>query len=134
MLTNNETLKVGYENIFLNIRQGTLLKEAMGLVNQAIKLSDNNMSTDILASTLASFIAALEEIIGEVPNQEIVNKMLKVLSKGFRIVVWPDTIQYKDINDMIVAGENLDHIYDTINENTFEGLQARLRINQWKRT
>tara|TARA_B100000686_G_scaffold349742_1_gene443848 strand:- start:3040 stop:4047 length:1008 start_codon:yes stop_codon:yes gene_type:complete len=67
-------------------------------------------------------------------NQEIVNKMLKVLSKGFRIVVWPDTIKYKDINDMIVAGENLDHIYDTINENTFEGLQARLRINQWKRT
>ena len=75
VLTNNESFKVGYENIFLNIRQGALLKEAMGLVNQAIKLSDNNMSTDILASTLASFIAALEEIIGEVPNQEIVNKI-----------------------------------------------------------
>ena len=75
VLTNNDTLKVGYENIFLNIRQGTLLKEALGFVNKAIKLSDHNVSTDILASTLASFIASLEEIVGEIPNKEIVNEI-----------------------------------------------------------
>ena len=67
-------------------------------------------------------------------NQEIVTKMLRVLKRGFRIVVWPDTIQYKDINDMIIGGVSLDDIYDIIDKNTFEGLQARLKINQWKRT
>lgn len=66
-------------------------------------------------------------------NKEIVNKMLKVLSKGFRIVVWPEEIKYKDINDMIVGGMSLDIILDIINKNIFSGLQARLKINQWKR-
>jgi len=66
-------------------------------------------------------------------NKEIVNKMTKVLSKGFSIVVWPDDIKFKDINDMIVGGISLDRILDIINKNTFNGLQARLKINQWKR-
>ena len=66
-------------------------------------------------------------------NKEIVNKMIKVLSKGFSIVVWPDDIKFKDINDMIVGGISLDRILDIINKNTFNGLQARLKINQWKR-
>ena len=75
LLTTNSLLDGGYENIFLNIRQGALLKESAGIINQAIRLSKNNMSTDILASTLASFIAVLEELIGEVPNQDIVNEI-----------------------------------------------------------
>jgi hypothetical protein len=66
-------------------------------------------------------------------NKEIVNKMAKVLKKGFSVVVWPDDIEFKDINDMIVGGIILDEIYDIINKNTFSGLQARLKINQWKR-
>ena len=66
-------------------------------------------------------------------NKEIVNKMMKVLQRGFRIVVWPDSVKFKDINDMVVGGMQLEQIYDIINKNTFEGLQARLKINQWKR-
>ena len=66
-------------------------------------------------------------------NKEIVDKMLRVIMKGFRLVVWPDSIEYKDINDMVVGGLSLEYIYDVINKNTFEGLQARLKINQWKR-
>ena len=41
--------------------------------------------------------------------------------------------KFKDINDMIVGGISLDKILDIINKNTFNGLQARLKINQWKR-
>ena len=66
-------------------------------------------------------------------NKEIVNKMMKVLQRGFRIVVWPDIVKFKDINDMVIGGMQLEQIYDIINKNTFEGLQARLKINQWKR-
>lgn len=64
-------------------------------------------------------------------NKEIVDKMKKVLLKGFPLVVWPDTVKFKDINDMIVGGMTIEEILDIINKNTFEGLQARLKINQW---
>ena len=66
-------------------------------------------------------------------NKEIVNKMMKALARGFRIVVWPEKVKFKDINDMIVGGMTVDEILEIINTNTFEGLQARLKINQWKR-
>lgn len=69
----------------------------------------------------------------EARNKEIVDKMYKCVRRGFKIVVWPKKTKYKDINDMIVGGEILDNIISTIEENTFEGLKARLQINQWKK-
>ena len=66
-------------------------------------------------------------------NKEILNKMLKVVLKGFSLVIWPDNIKYKDINDMIVGGISLDDLLVIINKNTFGRLQARLKINQWKK-
>jgi len=66
-------------------------------------------------------------------NKEILNKMLKVILKGFNIVIWPDNIEFKDINDMIVGGISLDDLMVIINKNTFVGLQARLKLNQWKK-
>jgi hypothetical protein len=67
-------------------------------------------------------------------NAEIHHKMLKALKRGFRVVVWPNDTCHKDINDMVVGGIDPSYILNIIESNTFEGLQARLRINQWKRT
>lgn len=66
-------------------------------------------------------------------NKEIVDKMYKCVRRGFKIVIWPKKTKFKDINDMIVGGEKLDDILRTIEENTFDGLKARLQINQWKK-
>ena len=48
-------------------------------------------------------------------------------------IIMNDWMDWEDINDMIVGGISLDRILDIINKNTFNGLQARLKINQWKR-
>lgn len=76
-------------------------------------------------STLATII-----LDNEPRNVQIVNKMLKYVERGFKIVVWPDNIKQKDINDMVMS--NLD-VNDIINTNTYAKLQAKVKINNWKK-
>lgn len=67
-------------------------------------------------------------------NNEIVKKINKTIEQGYKVCIWPDHIQSKDINDMIINegydGPSLQHIID---ENTFEGLAAKMRMQQWSR-
>lgn len=66
-------------------------------------------------------------------NKEIVQQMLKVVNAGYKIVVWPETIVQKDINDMILFGKSKDDLIYDITENTKGGLEAVLAINCWKK-
>jgi hypothetical protein len=52
---------------------------------------------------------------------------------GKKICVWPDTIQQKDINDMVISGMHPSEIQHIIDSNTFEGLIATMKMNQWSR-
>ena len=67
-------------------------------------------------------------------NQEIVHKVENTIKKGFAICIWPDTVKFKDINDMVLGDMDILEIIDIINTNTYRGLPARLKFNQWKRT
>ena len=66
-------------------------------------------------------------------NPEIVKRMKKIIAAGYKICIWPETIQEKDINDMILAGMDSVEITNVINKNTFSGLQATASLNKWKR-
>ena len=67
-------------------------------------------------------------------NKEIVHKIEKCIKKGFAICIWPDTVKFKDINDMVLGDMDILEIINIINTNTYRGLPARLKFNQWKRT
>ena len=66
-------------------------------------------------------------------NKQIVTNMRKTIDMGKKICVWPDTIQQKDINDMVLAGMHPSEIQHIIDSNTFEGLIATMKMNQWSR-
>jgi hypothetical protein len=66
-------------------------------------------------------------------NHEIIKKMLSVVDKGYDIVVWPDQVKEKDINEMILAGMTTEDVMSVLNNNTYSGLGAKVRINQWKK-
>ena len=66
-------------------------------------------------------------------NQEIVNRMIKAVDKNFNLVVWPKTLKYKDINDIIISGKTSTEIQTLISNNTYSGLTALQHINNWKR-
>ena len=66
-------------------------------------------------------------------NKQIVSNMKKTIEMGKKICVWPDTIQQKDINDMVLAGMHPSEIQHIIDNNTYEGLMAVMKMNQWSK-
>jgi transcription elongation factor Elf1 len=66
-------------------------------------------------------------------NKQIVSNMRKTIAMGYKICVWPDTIEQKDINEMVLAGMHPSQIQHIIDSNTYEGLIATMKMNQWSR-
>ena len=63
-------------------------------------------------------------------NREIVNRIGKCISKGQNVVIWPNGILEKDINDMVIAGHD---VMSMVKLNTHSGLQAKIKFNNWKK-
>jgi len=63
---------------------------------------------------------------------EIVNKMKKLIEKNYNICVWPKSLKYKDINDMVIAGMTPVEVQSIIDNNTFSKLSAHQQLNNWK--
>jgi hypothetical protein len=53
---------------------------------------------------------------------------------GGKLCIFPNHIHEKDINAMILADREVTYIEDIIKKNTFSDLEARLKLNQWKKT
>lgn len=66
-------------------------------------------------------------------NRDVIKKYRKLINKGHKLVVWPSEIEYKDVNDMVMSGISPEHVQKIIDENTVQGLEALLRVNEWKR-
>jgi len=66
-------------------------------------------------------------------SPQTVKKMLKVIEYGFRICIWPDSFNFKDVNEAIMKGLKSEQIENIIKINTFKGIYAKLRLNQWKK-
>ena len=65
-------------------------------------------------------------------NKEIHKRIEKLISKGRSICIWPSSIQQKDINDMFLAGNK--DIENIIRNNTYKGLNASLKLVEWRKT
>ena len=63
-------------------------------------------------------------------NREIVNRISKTIDRGDKVVIWPSTIPEKDINDMVLAGQDVQSVVES---NVYSGLKAKLQFNTWKR-
>ena len=63
-------------------------------------------------------------------NREIVNRIESTINRGDKVVIWPSTIDEKDINDMFNSGIDPQSV---IESNIYQGLQAKLKLNNWKK-
>ncbi len=66
-------------------------------------------------------------------NKEINKQIEKTIDQGKSVCLWPDTMRYKDINDMIIAGYPKEEIQEIITKNTLSGVAAKLRFAEWRR-
>ena len=63
-------------------------------------------------------------------NREIVNRISKTIDRGDKVVIWSTSIEQKDINDMVLAGLNVQSVVES---NTYSGLEAKIKFNNWKK-
>ena len=63
-------------------------------------------------------------------NKEIVNRIRDTIDRGDSIVIWPSNVTEKDINDMVLSGHN---IMSVLKSNTYQGLEAKIKFNNWKK-
>ena len=63
-------------------------------------------------------------------NREIVNRIAKLIDRGDKVVIWGNNIIEKDINDMILAGHD---VMSMLKLNTYSGLEAKVKFNNWKK-
>ena len=63
-------------------------------------------------------------------NREITNRISKTIDSGQSVVIWPESIDDKDINDMVMNGLDVQSV---IESNTYSGLEAKLKFTTWKK-
>ena len=93
-------------------------------------------SADANLAIVAENISAGKKVLifdNEPRNKEIVKLMQESIKSNHNIVIWPNTIQAKDVNEMIMSGISVDEIESIISSNTFNGLQAQTKFVFWKK-
>ena len=63
-------------------------------------------------------------------NPEIVRRIQSKIESGESVVIYPNSVTEKDINDMVLSG--LD-VQSMIESNTYSGLEAKLKFTPWKK-
>ena len=66
-------------------------------------------------------------------NKEIIKRMYDVVEKDYNLVVWPDDMRHKDINDMIMSGMTKAEVQTIISKNTFSKLEALTKLSYYKK-
>lgn len=63
-------------------------------------------------------------------NKEIHSRIIRIIDKNEKVVIWPSSIKEKDINDMVVSGLDVKSV---IESNIYSGLEAKLKFTHWKK-
>lgn len=99
-------------------------------LSNAVATADSNLEsiTDVLDKSKVVLV-----FDNEPRNKEIVNKMEKAIDNHQKVVIWPEMIVEKDVNEMVLAGFSPDEIQDIIDKNTFVNLRAKMELMNWKK-
>ena len=63
-------------------------------------------------------------------NKEILQRIERCIDRGERVIIWPRSIEDKDINDMVLSGHNVMSILES---NIYSNLEAKVKFNNWKK-
>ena len=95
------------------------------LVQNAVAMCGSDL--DIRSFGWSDYIYVYDN---EPRNREIVNRIAKTIDRGDKVVIWPTTVEEKDINDMVLGGQN---VMSVLESNTYSGLKAKVKFNNWKK-
>jgi hypothetical protein len=66
-------------------------------------------------------------------NKEILSRIEKIIDMGYNVSLFPENIEQKDINDMVLAGLDPIEVQVLISKNTVGGLAAKAKLSEWRK-
>jgi hypothetical protein len=115
-------------------------------MEKPIYVVEGPIDSMFLENAVATADANLESIVNVLPkdkvvlifdneprNKQIVEKINSAIEKHFNVVIWPEFVDSKDINEMVLESFSPDEIQDIISKNTFVNLRAKLEFVNWKK-
>ena len=63
-------------------------------------------------------------------SKEITSRISNTIDRGDSVVIFPNNVKEKDINDMVLAGHDVQSIVES---NIYKGLEATLKFTNWKK-
>ena len=67
-------------------------------------------------------------------NTDTVKKMDKAIINGYSVCVWPKSMEFKDVNDMVMGGLSPEFVQYVIDTNTHRDLKAKMALNLWSKS
>jgi hypothetical protein len=115
------------------------LKQTVKIVEgplDSLFLSNCLASGDANLALTAKNINAENKVLifdNEPRNKEIVRMMQDAIKSDHLVVIWPNTMEGKDINEMVMNGFSIGEIESIISSNSFRGLEAQAKFTFWKK-
>ena len=132
-LVNDETKPKVYGLDALNPRQRTYVFEGP-IDSMFLPNSIATAGGDLVATTRGMDKSNMVICYDNEPrSRETINKIDKAIMNGYNVCVFPNNFEHKDVNDAVLAGLSSDFVRHVIDTNTCRDLEAKLRLNQWKR-
>lgn len=66
-------------------------------------------------------------------NLQIVKQINAAIENGHRVVLFPESLPYKDVNEMIMNGMSEREVMNIIESNKYQGLMAKLKFSDWRK-
>lgn len=105
--------------------------DAMFLNNTIAMMGSNVDHEDVLRFTKKKDIVYILD--NEPRSKDIQRKLKDLISNERKVVIWPEYIKEKDINEMILSGYTKEQIHSIIKENTASGIKAEALYSEWRR-
>ena len=94
-------------------------------IDNAIAMAGADVDWNLLEGRDAVFVYDNEQ-----RNKQIIDRISQTIDKGYEVVIWPDNLEEKDLNDMYIAGHNVQSLVEF---NTYSGLEAHIKLTEWKK-
>ena len=70
------------DRILITQRQRSLLQSSLDSIDDIIIQLDSNIETDIIASTLQGFVVSIKDVVGEIPNKDVLQNIFSTFCVG----------------------------------------------------
>lgn len=100
-------------------------------LSNCIAVSGASFDTPTIRKLLTNATIVMDN---EPRSREITKFLEKNINAGYSVCMFPEHINQKDINDMVLHDDKTsDELIDIINKNTFTGIEAKLKYTTWKK-